>query len=135
MTIFSSLKKRLAKKPSLNVQQQVIRGLVTGKIYDLMEKEKLTKAALAKKLGISKPAVTTLLSGDRNFTVDKITEVAYCMDRTPKIDFVMLNDKQEPNVYSLQSAGNIQFLPQSSGSLAPFPSQVETFSWPMGVRK
>lgn len=128
MTIFSNLKKRLAKKPSLKVQQQVIRGLVTGKIYDFMEKEGVTKATLSKKLGISKPAVTTLLSGDRNFTVDKLTEIAYYMDRTPKIDFVLLSDRQETQMIALPSASEIHFRSQSSSVSAPFDLQVETSS-------
>ena len=85
MALFKKLKKNLAEKPTLDVQQEVVRGLVTSKLYSLLQEAGLSKADLAGKLNVSKAAVTGWLSGNRNFTVDTLTQIAYVCYKTPKI--------------------------------------------------
>ena len=105
MALFEKLKKNLAEKPTLDVQQEVVRGLVTSKLYSLLQEAGLSKADLAGKLNVSKAAVTGWLSGNRNFTVDTLTQIAYVCDRTPKIEFVPLNSRHEATLYSIPTAG------------------------------
>jgi transcriptional regulator with XRE-family HTH domain len=105
MALFKNLKKNLAEKPTLDVQQQVVRGLITAKLYALMQEAGLSKAALAGRLDVSKAAVTGWLNGNRNFTVDTLTQIAFACDKTPKIEFVPLNSRHEANLFSLPTAG------------------------------
>lgn len=72
---------------SLDVQQETIRNIVTGKLFHAIKEEGKSKTDLAKLLGVSKPAISSLLSGDRNFTIDKLTEISFHINRTPKISF------------------------------------------------
>ncbi len=101
MAIFNSLKKRLKSKPTLQTQQEVVRGLITAKIYALLQQANLSKTELAQRMGISKPAISGLMSGNRNFTIDKLTEIAYLFNLTPKIDFVPLNARHEASIVGI----------------------------------
>jgi len=101
LAIFNSLKKRLKSKPTLQTQQEVVRGLITAKIYALLQQANLSKTELAQRMGISKPAISGLMSGNRNFTIDKLTEIAYLFNLTPKIDFVPLNARHEAAIVGI----------------------------------
>jgi len=103
MGILKSLKEKLKSKPSLEVQQEVIRGLVTSGIYKILEEQNISKAELAQKLGISKAAVTRYLSGERNFTIDTLTHIAYVFDKAPKVSFVPLDSRFEAPIYDLSA--------------------------------
>ena len=73
---------------SLNVQKEIVKNVVTGNLYRSMNEEGKSKSDLAKLLKVSKPAVTHLLSGERNFTIDKLTEISHHLNRVPKIEFI-----------------------------------------------
>ena len=77
---------------SLVVQRDTFRNVVTGALYGAMHKEGVTKTVLADRLGISKPAVTNLLSGERNLTIDKISEVCFSLDSTPQFKIICNRD-------------------------------------------
>jgi plasmid maintenance system antidote protein VapI len=77
----------IANKNTLEIEKETLRNVITGKIYKLMEIEGKSKADLAKSLEVSKPAITRLLSGDNNFTIDKISEVSFYLGYTPFIYF------------------------------------------------
>lgn len=109
MALFKTLKKNLTEKPTLDVQQEVMRGLITSKLYALLQESGLSKAALASRLNVSKAAVTGWLSGNRNFTVDTLTQIAYVCDKTPKIDFVPLNSRPEATLHSISTSGTSVF--------------------------
>ncbi len=84
----AKFKKQLSKGPvSLDVKKETIRNVVTGSIYQILHQEGKSKSDLAHMMGVSKAAITNLLSGDRNFTIDKLTEISHCLNRTPKICF------------------------------------------------
>ena len=53
---------------------------VTEKIVELMQRENITKAELAKRLGRSKGFITRLLNGDRNFTVRTTADIFHVLD-------------------------------------------------------
>ncbi len=103
MGILKSLKEKLKTKPSLEVQQEVVRGLVTSGIYKILEEQNLSKAELAQKLGISKTAVSRYLSGERNFTIDTLTHIAYVFDKMPKVSFVPLDSMAGAQIYELSA--------------------------------
>lgn len=88
MSGLDSFKRDLPKYlESLPVKQETIRNVVTGNLYQAMQEEGKTKSDLAELLGVTKPAITSLLSGDRNFTIDKLTEIGHYLNRTPKVSF------------------------------------------------
>lgn len=88
MSGLDSFKKDLPKYlESLPVKQETIRNVVTGNLYQVMQEEGKTKSDLAGLLGVTKSAITSLLSGDRNFTIDKLTEISHYLNRTPTITF------------------------------------------------
>lgn len=49
---------------------------VTEKIYEYMERQGVSKAQLAEKLGTSKSNVTQMLSGSRNLTLQSLAFIA-----------------------------------------------------------
>lgn len=104
MALFNRLKKALQKKPTLETQQEVVRGLVTSKIYALMAELSISKADLAGKLEVSKATVTGWLSGNRNFTIDTLTQIGYALNKTPRFDFIPLDDRHEATLRSLPTA-------------------------------
>ncbi len=76
-----------ARANSLAVEKATLRNVVTGQIYDLMGKEGTAKVDLARKMKISKAAVSKLLSGDRNFTIDKLTHISFVLGFRPVFRF------------------------------------------------
>ena len=66
-----------------------IEGLVTDAaelVARLMEKRKVKKAELAKRLGKSRSYVTQLLSGSTNMTVRTLAEVVYALGAEVKLE-------------------------------------------------
>ena len=52
-----------------------------------MNKEGTTKSKLAKKMKISKAAVSKFLSGDRNFTIDTLAHISFVLGFQPEFWF------------------------------------------------
>ncbi len=72
---------------SLEVAKGTLRNVVTGQIYNLMNKEGTSKSELARKMEISKAAVSKLLSGDRNFTIDTLAHLSFVLGFHPEFRF------------------------------------------------
>lgn len=72
---------------SIDVKKETFRNVITGEIYRIMKAENKNQTDLSMCLGISKAAVSKLLTGDRNFTVDKIVEIADTLGYLTKISF------------------------------------------------
>ena len=90
------LKKSLSSEtPNLAVEQQILRDAVTGYLYGILDSAGITQKALSRRMGISPAAVSKLLSGDhsRNFTLDKMTEIAFHLGQVPVINFRPLKAK------------------------------------------
>ena len=94
MALFKKMKKSLKGRPSLDIQKEVVRGLTTAKLLSMMEESGITKADLARELGVSKAAVTGWLRGNRNFTIDTLTQIARVFGKTPRIEFLSLDENQ-----------------------------------------
>jgi len=71
----------------IDIQKETFRNIVTSKIYQLMAIENINKKNLADLINVSKSAITTTLSGDRNFTIDKVTEISSALGYIPVINF------------------------------------------------
>ena len=80
---------------ALDVKAETFRNIVTGCIYQIMDNENISKSVLAEKMKISKAAVTTLLSGDRNFTIDKLSEICYHLSCTPQFKIICNRDLEK----------------------------------------
>jgi plasmid maintenance system antidote protein VapI len=77
----------------IDVEQETFRNIITGKIYQLLSRENINKKQLADRLNISKAAVTSMLSGDRNFTVDNLIKITSVIGYTPFITFRRKNQE------------------------------------------
>lgn len=76
-----------------------------GEIHDALNKalteehaaRKLTKAEMAKILGVDRASITKLLSGTRNMRLETLADLAYALDRPVK---VLLPSRSASNQYS-----------------------------------
>lgn len=57
---------------------------ITELICSVMDDEGITRSTLAERLGTSKANVTQMLDGQRNLTVQTISDVLFCMDHALK---------------------------------------------------
>jgi transcriptional regulator with XRE-family HTH domain len=57
-------------------------------IENFRTKNKLTKTAIAKKLGVSKGYVTQVLNGDFDHKISKLVELSLAFDKVPIVHFV-----------------------------------------------
>ena len=88
MAGLAELRERIKiRADSLKVAKATLRNVVTGQIYSLMDKEGTTKSKLARKMKISKAAVSKLLSGDRNFTIDTLAHISFVLGFHPEFRF------------------------------------------------
>ncbi|MBA7553795.1 hypothetical protein ES705_46394 [subsurface metagenome] len=88
MAGLAELRERVKNRAdSLEVVKETLRNVVTGQIYNLMNKVGTTKSKLAKKMKISKAAVSKLLSGDRNFTIDTLAHISFVLGFQPEFRF------------------------------------------------
>jgi len=72
---------------------------VTEKIIELMQKEKITKANLAKRLRKSKGYITQLLDGSRNFTIKTIADIFHVLGYSLKIEEDKYKQRQGQDNY------------------------------------
>ena len=66
--------------PDLEIEQQTFRDQVTGYLHQILESSN-------QNMGVTPAAVTKLLSGDRNFSLDKLTEIAFRLGYVPSTEF------------------------------------------------
>lgn len=71
---FDAIREQL--KSSLDYQCEKVRIDFAAELWTLMEHNGVSRAKLAEKLGKSPPWVTKVLSGDSNFTINTMVELA-----------------------------------------------------------
>lgn len=79
---------RLIKSPEFR-RLYAIEGLVTEAgelIARLMQKQRVTKAELARRLGKSRAYITQMLSGSKNLTLRTLAEVVYALGAEVKLE-------------------------------------------------
>jgi transcriptional regulator with XRE-family HTH domain len=94
LTKYAEDAERLSK--TLPVKKETFRNIVTGEIYRAMKKKNISKSELARKMGKSRSALTHLLSGDRNFTLDKFYEICFNLGQEPIVE---LRDKNYHDIF------------------------------------
>lgn len=57
----------------------------TGLICQIMERQKVTRTELAKRLGVTQGAITQILSGTRNLTLALFTDVLAALGQEPQL--------------------------------------------------
>lgn len=62
------------------LEQEMLLLAATELICELLEKKRLSRAELAKRIGKSKAFVSQILSGRRNMTLRTLAEVAWALD-------------------------------------------------------
>jgi len=66
----------------------------TEVISELMQKEKVSKSELAKRIGKSKSYVTQLLSGSRNMTMHTFAEMLFALEYKAQLRAVPMNNME-----------------------------------------
>lgn len=64
----------------IDVLKMKHKNLITADIAKWMKTRNINRSELSKKLKVSKAAITKLLSGDRNFTINKLVEIANALN-------------------------------------------------------
>lgn len=77
----SKLKERAAEsRGSIEYKLEWVILDITEQIADCMKTKDLSRAELAKLLGVSPPMVTKILNGTVNFTLKSLTSIAHVLD-------------------------------------------------------
>jgi len=85
-------------------QQERVLFEVSAQICELMERENVTKAMLADRIGKSRSYVTQMLSGDKNLTLRTISDVYLALGRQfhPEHADIIVDNVTRPNVISME---------------------------------
>lgn len=73
------LGRMLANIDELSLAKTRNRMLIAAKIADAMHSNKMNQKQLAQKMGKTESEISEWLSGDRNFTVDTLTEIGHIL--------------------------------------------------------
>lgn len=73
------LGRMLAHIDELSLAKTRNRMLIAAKIADAMHNNKMNQKQLAQKMGKTESEISEWLSGDRNFTVDTLTEIGHIL--------------------------------------------------------
>ena len=82
---------------------------ITEKIIELMQKEKISKANLAKRLKKSKGYITQLLDGSRNFTIKTIADIFHVLGYSLKIEEDKYKQRQGQGQDNYKTIDNVIF--------------------------
>ncbi len=74
------LGRMLANMDELSLAKTRNRMLVAAKIADAMRSSNMNQKQLAQKMGKTESEVSEWLSGDRNFTLDTLTEIEHTLN-------------------------------------------------------
>jgi antitoxin component HigA of HigAB toxin-antitoxin module len=64
-----------------------LRVQVSEVLLDLMEQQGTTKSEIARKIGVSRSAVTQALNGSRNMTLNLLADIAEALEVKPTLQF------------------------------------------------
>lgn len=87
-----------------NYQLEIYRQLAS-----YMEANKLKKKDMAKKLKVSSPYISQVLSGNFNFTLKKLIELGLSIDKVPFLEFVNVDE-----YWRREKEGTIQYVVQKN---------------------
>ena len=71
---------------------------IAEQIYLLMEKKKVSKAELARKLGKNRAYITRILKGNTNFTIETIVKIGRRLDAEWEFNLVESSKKKERDI-------------------------------------
>jgi transcriptional regulator with XRE-family HTH domain len=80
----------------LEVEVEALQFQVADLIAETMAHQRVTKAELARRLGVSGAHVTQMLSGERNMTLKSLAEALYVLDRRVEAEAVPLRQEPQP---------------------------------------
>jgi len=88
--------KRAKARPEYD--QETILIEVARRISDAMDEQHVSRADLARKLGVSPAYITKVLRGTENFSLQTLARIAFALGR--KWDFLLVNPNADPAAYS-----------------------------------
>ena len=112
------LGRMLANMDELSLAKTRNRMMVAAKIADAMNDSGMNRKQLAQKMGKTESEISEWLSGDRNITLDTLTEIEYALN-------VSLLDTWKSRVY-LTPEGEVALTPENVFILTPKEP------WPVG---
>lgn len=74
-----ALEKVLSKMDEDTIRRTRDRMIIASRIYDAMKARNLTQKRFAAMLGKSESEVSEWLSGERNFTINTLSDISYCL--------------------------------------------------------
>lgn len=86
-TTYEAFEASSAKNRRLLRQEELILG-VTEAVCEILEREGLTQAELARRLGKTKGFVSQVLAGDRNLTLRTIADIADALELRAELQLV-----------------------------------------------
>lgn len=81
----------------LQIEVESLQFQVADLIAETMAEQGVTKAELARRLGVSPAHVTQMLSGERNLTLKSLAEALYALDRRVEAQALPLREEAEPH--------------------------------------
>ncbi len=88
------IQKALNYENDPKIQKEILKNTVTANLIELMKEKDIKKADLARLMNTSAANITQILNGSRNFTIEKLCEIAIALDS--KIE-IILKDKKRAN--------------------------------------
>lgn len=82
-------------------EQESLAFEATELISTLMERDSVTKADLAQRIGKSRAFVSQLLSGTRNMTLHTFADLAFALGQQIRLDITPLDRRMAKHIYSL----------------------------------
>jgi transcriptional regulator with XRE-family HTH domain len=79
---------------------------ITEKILELMDKRKFSKSVLAKKLNVSKSAITNLLNNGSNMTLKRLLTIADALNCVFEVKLVMAEEFSNFSIGTWKFQGN-----------------------------
>ncbi len=109
------------------VKKMTFKNIVTGEFSKWMKQKDLKQIDIANRMKVSKSAISSLLSGDRNLTLDKIVELADAINCKPYFGLVDKNDSY-PSPYTTITAFHVEYKEKTTFTSNSFSFKHEAYS-------
>jgi len=97
-----------------------------NQLTDYMEKHKLKRTQLAKKLGVSKGYISQILNGDFNHRISTLVELSLAMEKVPELKFTDLRQLLEDESEGVKRVSWTLKIKKSAIDQSTFENQTDT---------
>lgn len=100
MSEFRAFQRKTLSNPTaaMDVQREIVQIQATELICRILQEQNLPRAVLAERLGISPQAITSLLRGDQNISIGRLSDTLFVLGYTLQLASARLHeDGTSPN--------------------------------------